>query len=86
MCKQNQQHIEVANKLEKYCDYGNPPGLNNLLIEAAELLRNPQQLEVANKLEKYCGYGNPSGLNNLLIEAAELLRNSQPIQQEEENN
>ena len=36
----NIEHNEVAEQLEKYCDYGNPSGLNELLKQAAELLRN----------------------------------------------
>lgn len=36
----NTQHQEVAEQLDKYADYGNPPGLNELLKQAAELLRN----------------------------------------------
>ncbi len=31
--------MEIADRLEQYCDYGNPPGLNDLLFQAANLLR-----------------------------------------------
>lgn len=41
----NTLHHEVAEKLEQYSDYGNPSGLNELLKEAAELLRNSKPNE-----------------------------------------
>jgi hypothetical protein len=45
----NTQHIEVAEQLEKYCDYGNPSGLNELLKQASELLRNSKPNEEEQK-------------------------------------
>lgn len=44
MSQSNQEYLEVADKLEAYCDYGNPSGLNDLLVQAAELLRNSKPL------------------------------------------
>jgi hypothetical protein len=45
MCKPTEEHLEVAERLETYTDYGNPPGLNDLLVKAAELLRNSRPIE-----------------------------------------
>ena len=36
--------MDIADKLEQYCDYGNPPGLNALLCQAAQLLRDSRPI------------------------------------------
>lgn len=41
----NTQHQEIAEQLEQFCDYGNPARLNELLKQAAELLRNSKPNE-----------------------------------------